>query len=260
MGRHFYGHGAFSADGRLLYSTENDYEHARGVIGVRDAGADYRRVGEFHSGGVGPHDAAMLSDGRTLVVANGGIETHPDHGRTPLNLETMTPNLAYIDTRTGDVLERHELPRYMHRVSIRHLAVCARGAVVFGCQHKGAKNARPVLVGFHKRGEALMLAEVPQDANARLKGYVASVAVDRSGESAAATSPRGGVVLYFDVGSRRFAGLGTFADASGVAGRQGNPGFVLTSGSGRFASANGSNVTKLGEHPLAWDNHVTAIR
>jgi hypothetical protein len=35
--RHFFGHGVFSADGRLLYATESDYENARGVIGVRDA-------------------------------------------------------------------------------------------------------------------------------------------------------------------------------------------------------------------------------
>src|SRR5262245_63766030 len=27
-GRHFFGHGVFSADGRLLYATENDYERA----------------------------------------------------------------------------------------------------------------------------------------------------------------------------------------------------------------------------------------
>ena len=35
--RHFFGHGVFSAAGRLLYATENDYERAAGVIGVRDA-------------------------------------------------------------------------------------------------------------------------------------------------------------------------------------------------------------------------------
>jgi len=33
-GRHFYGHGCFSADGRLLYAVENDFDQARGVIGV----------------------------------------------------------------------------------------------------------------------------------------------------------------------------------------------------------------------------------
>src|SRR4030042_921873 len=29
--RHFFGHGTFSSDGRLLYATENDYERAAGM-------------------------------------------------------------------------------------------------------------------------------------------------------------------------------------------------------------------------------------
>ena len=55
-GRHFYGHGAFTLDGRWLYTTENDFAAARGVIGVWDVTRGYRRVGEFASGGVGPHE------------------------------------------------------------------------------------------------------------------------------------------------------------------------------------------------------------
>ena len=61
--RHFFGHGAFSADGRLLYATENDYERARGMIGVRDATDGYRQIGEFPAHGMEPHDIALL-DGR----------------------------------------------------------------------------------------------------------------------------------------------------------------------------------------------------
>ncbi|MDA7947503.1 MAG: DUF1513 domain-containing protein [Hyphomicrobiaceae bacterium] len=259
-GRHFYGHGAFSRDGRLLYTTENDYDDRRGVIGVRDVDAGYRLIGEFPSGGTGPHDIAMLPDGRTLVIANGGIETHPDFGRELLNLKTMAPSLVYIDAETGDLLESHSLPGHMHQLSIRHLAACADRAVVFGCQHKGAKNVTPNLVGFHRRGEDLELAEIPETANGRLKGYVGSVAADASGEIVAVTSPRGGVALYFDVSGRRFLRLTAFSDASGVAGRAGQRGFVLTSGSGRIAGTNGDGDQCLGAFDVAWDNHLTAIR
>jgi hypothetical protein len=87
--RHFFGHGVFSADGRLLYTTENDYDHGRGVIGVRDATDGYKQVAELDGHGVGPHDLALLSDGRTLVIANSGILTHPDSYREELNLNTM---------------------------------------------------------------------------------------------------------------------------------------------------------------------------
>ena len=46
-GRHFYGHGAFSPDGRYLFTSENDYEAGRGVLGVRDATDGYRQIGEL---------------------------------------------------------------------------------------------------------------------------------------------------------------------------------------------------------------------
>ncbi len=59
--RHFYGHGVFSPDGRLLYTTENDYENGAGVIGVRDAGAGYRQIGEFTSMASGRGDAAGVA-------------------------------------------------------------------------------------------------------------------------------------------------------------------------------------------------------
>ncbi|WP_193140600.1 DUF1513 domain-containing protein [Meridianimarinicoccus sp. MJW13] len=50
-GRHFYGHGAFTTDGRYLLTTENDYDGPDGRIGIWDATAGYRRVDEVPSGG-----------------------------------------------------------------------------------------------------------------------------------------------------------------------------------------------------------------
>ena len=54
-GRHFFGHGAFSPDGRLLYATENDFDNARAVVGVYDVGGGFARIGEFDTQGVGAH-------------------------------------------------------------------------------------------------------------------------------------------------------------------------------------------------------------
>ena len=49
-GHHFYGHGCFSPDGTRLFTTENDFENARGIIGVWEASATgYRRIGHFAS-------------------------------------------------------------------------------------------------------------------------------------------------------------------------------------------------------------------
>ena len=68
-GRHFFGHGVFSPDGRLLYATESDFEAAQGVVGIFDATDGYRRIGEFPTFGTGPHEMLLMPDGVTLGVA-----------------------------------------------------------------------------------------------------------------------------------------------------------------------------------------------
>src|SRR3546814_15076240 len=93
-GRHFYGHAVFDRAERLLYTTENDYEAGRGVIGVWDADAGYARAGELDAHGIGPHDLALGPDGRSLVIANGGLLTHPASGPPHLTPSTLDPTLV----------------------------------------------------------------------------------------------------------------------------------------------------------------------
>src|SRR5690606_41790368 len=90
QGRHFFGHGVFLPDGQRMVATENHYEAGYGVLGVYDTspGGNFRRIGEFETGGIGPHEAVLLNDGRTVCVANGGILTHPDYGKLELNLRS----------------------------------------------------------------------------------------------------------------------------------------------------------------------------
>ena len=153
-GRHFYGHGAYSSDGALLFTTENDYEVGTGRIGVWDATRGYKRVDDWDSGGIGPHDIKRLPGTDVLVIANGGIDTHPDSGRTKLNIPTMAPKLAYI--KNGAVLEEAALPAALHKNSIRHLAVSRDGMVALGMQWQG-ETQPDSLVGTHRRGEDIIL-------------------------------------------------------------------------------------------------------
>ncbi|MCK5089065.1 MAG: DUF1513 domain-containing protein, partial [Hyphomicrobiaceae bacterium] len=82
--RHFYGHGAFSADGRLLYATEHDSDTRHGLLGVYNVTGGFARIGEMPTYGIGPHEVIMLPDAKTLAVANGGIETDEKRGRKKL--------------------------------------------------------------------------------------------------------------------------------------------------------------------------------
>lgn len=253
-GRHFYGHGAFSADGNWLFTTENDYEAGQGRIGVWDVTAGYKRADEFSSGGVGPHDIKRLPDSDVLVVANGGIDTHPDSGRTMLNIPTMAPNLTYFSG--GVVQEAAELAPELHKNSIRHLAVSSDGQVAFGMQRQGGA-AVDGLVGTHKQGQAPVVLRAPEGEVHRLQAYIGSIAFGADNRTIAATSPRGGCIQLFDAQSGAFTRTVSSPDASGVAAR--GDGFLFTSGEGIMQSLDPAPEARPVRQPLAWDNHLISI-
>ncbi|WP_281968807.1 DUF1513 domain-containing protein [Roseovarius nanhaiticus] len=252
-GRHFYGHGAFSLDGRWLYTTENDYASARGVIGVWDAERGYARAGEFDSGGTGPHEVRRMPGRDTLVVANGGIETHPDTGRTELNIPWMQPNLSYIDE--GRVTDSAALPPEMHKGSIRHLAVSHDGTVAFGLQWQGDEDG-PALVGLHRRGDVMRLCDTPEDALLAMRGYVGSVAFGAGQRDVAITSPRGGLVQVYSVETARLQQSEQVQDACGVAPCTG--GLLIASGTGALRRM-GRHAGARNHSGLMWDNHLVAL-
>lgn len=258
--RHFFGHGVFSADGRLLYATENDYERAQGVIGVRDATGGYKQIGEFPARGMEPHDIALLTDGRTMVIANGGIRTHPDRGAEELNLPDMKPSLVYVDVETGDLLEEHVLAPELHQLSIRHLATASGDTVVFGCQYRGPEKDAPPLIGFHRRGESPVVVPAPGQTQEGLRNYIGSVAADSGGGIVAASAPKGGLVTYWDVASRRYLGACDLNDGCGLAPTHHKASFLLTSGEGWLATDDVNGAMERQASGFQWDNHAILVR
>jgi hypothetical protein len=259
--RHFYGHGVFSRDGRLLYATENDFDGARGVIGIYDVGAGYRRLGEFSSGGIGPHDLALLEDGRVLVVANGGLREHPDigGGRRILNPDAIETTLAYIDLSSGALLERHDLGA-TGTLSLRHLDVARDGTVIIGAQIVSGPAGGRALVYRHKRQQAIATIHLPSEIEAGLSGYVSSIACDRAGEMVAVTSSKGALAAVIDVGSGRVVRTRRLEDVSGIAATPKRGEFLMTSGLGQVSAIpDGSAPGRAVSTAWAWDNHAVLI-
>ena len=258
-GRHFYGHGLFAPDGERLFTTENDFATRRGMIVCRSA-RTLEVIGEFPSGGIGPHQIKLLGD-NLMAVANGGIRTHPDHPRRKLNLDSMRPNLTLVGTRNGEVA--HQAAPADARSSIRHMDVTADGDIVLGLQHEGPPTADSALVLLYGRAAGKLAAlPVPLSLQRRMKQYTASVCVDPASNHAMVTCPRGHAVTFWDLDGRGCVAHRRMRDVAGVALDRAAGEFVATNGGGsvvRFDSISFQlrrTATRRFEG-LRWDNHLT---
>lgn len=252
-GRHFYGHGAFSSDGTRLFTTENNYDDLTGVIGIYDAENNYVRLGELPSGGIGPHEILRRPDGG-FVVANGGIQTHPDMARAKLNIPTMRPTLVYLND-AGEIEEDVGLPDEMHKNSIRHIDISGDGNVLIALQWQGNPLADVPMMARHRRGEPITF--LPHPKTAQLKNYAGSISCAPKDQGFSVTGPKGNVVLHFDAAGHP-AGSSTLPTASGIA-RAGDAGLVITCDGGLVLRRAGQDRFLPIEGNWAWDNHLTAI-
>lgn len=254
-GRHLAGHGLFSADGAVLFTSEHEYDTPRGVLGIRDA-HDFRLLGEIDTRGIDPHEFAWLPDGKTLVVANGGILTHPRTFRQKLNIPTMDPSLVLIDVASGRCLEQHRLPD--HLLSIRHLAVMHDGNVAVGLQYEGEPLAAPSVAALYRPSDGLRLLSAPESAKNQLHGYVASIAASEPLGLIAAACPQGAGVARWTTATGEFVDFVASAEVYGVA--AGRDGELLASqrDGTAFSMATRHSPHPLSLHlpqPLRWDDH-----
>lgn len=252
LDRHFYGHGTFSEDGTLLYATENDFDGAKGVIGIYDARHNFRRIGEFPSGGVGPHDILLMNDGTILCTANGGIETHPEFGRQKLNLDRMQSNICFIDAVHGDVLAVHPAPKEWSRLSMRHLACDQKNQVWFGGQYEGNEFDQAPIIGSVSLSDGVNFLNPERLGSNGLRNYIGSVASHQDGLSIAFSAPKSGQVIVINPIERSIIRSIAHPRACGIApiGLGEDAHFMLSSEHGTFGKR---------RHQYDWDNHIGTI-
>ena len=262
-GRHFYGHGCLSADGSVLFTTENDFDAARGVVGIRDA-QSYELLGEYKSYGVGPHDIHLMPDGKTLVIANGGIETHPDFGRRKLNLKTMQPSLVYVDSESGGKVDEYRL--LDHQLSIRHLALTAQGDVGVATQYQGDiyRKQPQTLVAWQASGGELDALTIAPEQIGGFRGYMADLAYADEAGVLAVTAPRGNRVTFWDVDSLRFISALELPEPSGIQYLAEQQVFVVSGAQGALyqvgVSGAAEQVAVLHQpEDTVWDNHLFSV-
>jgi hypothetical protein len=100
--RQFNGHLVLHPNGQQVLSTETDSVTDRGFIGIRDR-QSLRLVGQWPSGGRDPHQLMLNPAGTHLWVANGGISSRPETGRSRLANTPLDSSVCEISLTTGQI-------------------------------------------------------------------------------------------------------------------------------------------------------------
>lgn len=163
--------------GKHVYTTETDMLNGSGVLAVRDK-TTLELLDVWPTHGHDPHEMLVLPSGTLgihepfLLVANGGIQTHADMGRTQLNSLPMDSSLVAMHPRTGKVFNTWTVGD--SRLSLRHMSKHSSGVVGTAMQahHSTAalQNAAPVLALLDERGLRVV------EASAGVKGYAGDIA------------------------------------------------------------------------------------
>lgn len=259
-GNFFCGHGVFSADGALLFTTETVAESGDGVIGVYEARGGYARLGAMPSGGMDPHDIRLIRGGRFLAVANGGLLTHPDAPGVKLNLDSMDSSLVFLDLGTREPVASFRLASDLRQLSLRHLAVGGDGTVAVVMQYEGPRGDPVPLVALQRGGGPLFCLDLTDADRVSLRQYCGSAAFDSSGRILGFTSPVGGTALFVDIATGQVLGRMNGPDICGIAADGVSGRFVVTSGLGGAwrKRADGDGEPAVGQFAAGahWDNHL----
>lgn len=196
--------------GGPIWTTESDQETGQGCIGVR-VPLTLAKVDEWPSHGMDPHAMLRLPTALgpfpagTLLVANGGIPTQTESGRSQRDMARMDPSLVAMDPVNGRNLGQWRLQDT--RLSIRHLAwdpVGQRVGVALQAEHDDIAARRNAPLCATWDGEELQVGP-PVEAGL---GYAGDICARAGGgfwlsanlaHSLLALSPRGTVVARYSL-------------------------------------------------------------
>ena len=251
------GHGCFSHDGKYLFCTESNRHTLQGIITVRETDT-FSVIHEWHSGGIGPHEIQIMPNKNTLVIANGGLIKNSD-GKV-INVDTMQSNVAMLDHTTGELTANHTVQNT--KASLRHLDISEDGivAVAMQIQDYNSESSSALAKLIYLDGTSTLLDAPPEVLN-MMKGYVGSVRINSKFRTAAFTSPRGDIALFWNIDNGHYLGHHLFHNVCGVTINNNEEYFVLSNSAGKIRHINSSTLlenTDLRQHlpHTQWDNHL----
>ena len=258
-GRHFYGHGVFSEETKLLYLTENNYKYPderSGSIGIYSPYKDFKRVGELPSYGIGPHELKVDNNGN-LVVANGGILTHPDYPRVKLNITNIESNITIINKKNGLLKKTIKLPKKNKELSIRHIDIDLNENIYAGCQIYNRKSKEFLSTIFKYSLKNIEFFEFPKIFQS-MNNYIGTVKFLGEQNFVIASFPRAGKVIVWENKNLNLVSYLNHYDACGLAINPYTQEILVSSGEGKIVSIDKKNI--IFNKKYNFDNHFLALK
>jgi uncharacterized protein len=192
----FYGHGAYSPDGTVLYATEYDRDTYDGRMVVRDA-KDLDVIEWFPTHGEWPHDCTFIDKGRVVAITNGG--GHINGG--------ATPNVTYVEVPTGKLIEKIEFNNPM--LNAGHLLVSGRGDLAIAHAMREGYHGELAIGALSLRpyGKRLRTMVSPAEVTSAMLGETLSIIMHEESGIVAATNPygaNGGLVTFWKMDEQKF--------------------------------------------------------
>ena len=250
----FAGHACVSPDGAMLLTSEFDASTFGAALVSRDPKSGAERA-RWPLGGIEPHEIVFTRDGARVIAALGGLIKDGGVVGPAFNPDGIDSAVIEIDPSSGRVLARRKLAQ--QSLSLRHLAVDGK-TIVVAAQDQDISLTRPLLAMLRTELEPLAW---PDPRVCDFRGYIGSVAIDRSGAFIAAASPRGGVLGLWSALDGRWLGGLAIPDVCGVT--AGADGFWASSGLGSILkiapSASGPDIEARWHADAGFDNHLLLI-
>lgn len=205
-GRMFYGHGAYSPDGALVYSVEIKTDTHEGVLTARDT-RTFEPKFEIPTFGDNPHDCVLLDDQKTLAITNGGgpLGTRKD------------PSVTFLDLGAMKLVEKHTFSD--PKVNAGHIAIAQNGdfAVVSAPRDGLDPASSPGALHLRKGRRKIERVKQPERITARMLSESLSVAIHEPTRVVAVTNPYSDFVSFWNLDTNKHLKSYDWVSTRGVA-------------------------------------------
>ncbi len=255
-GYYFYGHGLVSADGKLLYCTENHFKTGEGIISIRDA-SNGKILDQLPSFGYAPHEMKYLSNGLIAVANSGhaGLTTVKDEEYILENVvqprDNLQSSLVVIDPIKKKKVKEFKIDTKYKDVTIRHLDIDENDTVYMSLRQYNYTDADPQFLEvppvayLKKNSEKIEYFQSNLKTNNILKRFSLSVCANDKTGIIGVTHPDSHAITFWSIKDLKFLHVYKMQKPLGISISPNNNNFIVFNEIGEFQLFDGNTTKRL---------------